>query len=307
MTPPYDSLTHAVHVAKLPTHHSAHGTRVLALISFVCLLSVPVVAAAQTAEPDTTYLGGEVPGPTLDLSLDQALKLGAENSPSGRSAMAALHAAEGSRLNEAGNFDPVLFGAGRKDHVETPISNPFQSPQLVTRSLSGGVSWLSPIGTGLRLGLQRVQLEASGPFTTTPTSRSAHARLDFVQPLLKGFGLAATRGELRARDRELESARDQFAAAEFDVAADVENAYWALYAAEQRLDVQRKLRERAAVILRDQILRGRAGVIGPGDVATARTFLAEQETALLDQRVRVGNASDLLAEVLGIRPPGGAA
>lgn len=314
MTPHYDSLAHAVpdpnRSTSLRTSWRARG-RALANLGWIaalaCLLTAPVAFAAEPAEPDTSYLGGEVPGPMLDLTLDQALKLGTENSPSGRSAMAALHAAEGSRLNEAGNFDPVLFGAGRKDHVETPVSSPFESSKLVTRSLTGGLSWLSPIGTGLSFGLERVQQETDAPFTTLPTSRSAHARLDFVQPLLKGFGLAATRGELRARDQELEAAREQFAAAEFDVAADVENAYWALYAAEQRLDVQRKLRQRAAAFLRDQILRGRAGVIGPGDVATARTFLAEQETALLDQRVRVGNASDLLAEVLGIRAPGGAA
>src|SRR5215831_5426905 len=116
MTLPYDSLTHAVHAPKLTSYHHPHGTRqrAVALVALACLLSAPVVSHAQTAEPDTTYLGGEVPGPTLDLTLDQALKLGAENSPSGRSAMAALYAAEGSRMNEAGNFDPVLFGSGRK-------------------------------------------------------------------------------------------------------------------------------------------------------------------------------------------------
>jgi hypothetical protein len=48
------------------------------------LLSAPVAFAAEPAQPDTSYLGGEVPGPMLDLNLDQALKLGAENSPSGR-------------------------------------------------------------------------------------------------------------------------------------------------------------------------------------------------------------------------------
>jgi len=264
------------------------------------------VAQTEPAEPDTTYLGGEVPGPMLDLTLEQAQRLAGENSPAGRSAMAALTSAAGSRMSEAGNFDPVLFGADRQDNVDTPVSSPFEASQLRTRSLTGGLSWLSPIGTGLAFGFERVRSETNAPFSTLPTSRSAHARLDFVQPLLKGFGLASTRGELRARERELEAAREQLAAAEFDVAASVENAYWDLYAAEQRLDLQRKLRQRAAVFLHDQMLRGRAGVIGPGDVATARTFLAEQEAALLDQRLRTAAAGDLLAQVLGIRAAGGA-
>ena len=262
---------------------------------------------AQFPEPDTTYLGGEVLGATLDLTLDQVQKLAGENSPAGRSAMAALKSAAGSRMSEAGTFDPVLFATDRQDNVASPVSSPFQASKLNTRAVTGGVSWLSPIGTGLSLGLEHVRSDTDAPFSTLPTSRSAHARLDFVQPLLKGFGLAGTRGELRARDRELESAREQLAAAEFDVAADVENAYWDLFAAEQRLDLQRKLRQRAAVFLHDQMLRGRAGVIGPGDVATARTFLAEQEAALLDTRLRTAAAGDLLAQVLGVRAAGGAA
>ena len=281
-----------------------------ALLGLLCALALPAIARAQgeapPAQPDTSYLAGESPGPTLGLTLEQAQRLAADNSPAGRTAMAALRSAGGARMSQAGAFDPVLFAADRQDNVDTPVSSPFAGSKLRTRSVTGGASWLSPIGTQLSLGLERVRTETDAPFSTLPTARSAHARLDFVQPLWKGFGPGATRGELRAAERELESAREALAQARFDLAADVENAYWDLYASEQRLNVERLLRQRAAVFLRDQVLRGRAGVVGPGAVAIARTFLAQQETALLDARLRAAAASDRLGDVMGARAEGGA-
>jgi cobalt-zinc-cadmium efflux system outer membrane protein len=239
------------------------------------------------------------------VTLEQVQRLATANSPAARAAAGALRSARGARMSEAGDFDPVLFISGEQTDVESPISSPFAGSKLRTRTTSGGVAWLSPIGTHLNLSFERIGLESNAPFSTLPTERRAHARIDFVQPLLKGFGLAATRGELRAAERELEAAREAFAAATFDLVADVENAYWALYAAENRLAVRRLLRQRAAVFLRDQVLRGRAGVVGPGAVAIARTFLADQETALLDARLTAAATADRLAEVMGLRPEGG--
>jgi outer membrane protein len=260
---------------------------------------------ADTVEPDTSYLAGETPMPTLGITLEQAQRLGADNSPSARSAAAALRSARGARMSAAADFDPVLFLSGEQTDVESPPSSPFAASQRLTRSTRGGVAWLSPIGTRLDLGLERLRVESDEPYSTLPTERRAHARIDFVQPLLKGFGPAATRGGLRAANRDLEAAREAFAAATLDLTADVENAYWELFAAEHRLAVRRLLRQRAAVFLRDQVLRGRAGVVGPGAVAIARTFLADQETALLDARLRAAATADHLAELMGARPEGG--
>ncbi len=280
----------------------------------LCLVTLLILApharaadAPATVDPDTSYLAGESPAPALGVSLEQAQRLAAANSPSARGAAAALRSARGARMIEAAGFDPLLYLSGEQTDVENPVSSPFAGSKLRTRTTSGGVGWRSPIGTNLNLSFERIGLETNAPFSTLPTERRAHARIDFVQPLLGGFGLAATRGGLRAADRELEAAREAFAAATFDLAADVENAYWELYAAESRLAVHRLLRQRAAVFLRDQGLRGRAGVVGPGAVAIATTFLADQETALLDARLRAAATADRLAEVMGLRPEGGQA
>jgi outer membrane protein len=260
-------------------------------------------ASSQTVEPDTSYLAGEPETPTLGMTLDQAQRLAVANSPATRSALAALQIARGARMREAGVFDPTLFGESQQVSTDTPVSSPFAGSELRQRVLSGGLSWLSPIGTAVTLSLSQVKTETNAPFTTLPRERRAGARVSFVQPLLKGLGFDATRGELRAATRELEAARRRYEGATLALSSDVENAYWVVYAAERDLSVQRLQRQRAALFLREQVLRGKAGVSGPGAVAAARTFLADQEALRLDARLALQTASDRLSQTMGISPP----
>jgi outer membrane protein TolC len=252
--------------------------------------------------PDTTYLAGETEPPLLGITLDQALRLADASSPVARASAAALRTARGSRMKEAAAFDPVLFGTGQRVSTDVPTTSPFEPSETRQRALGGGASWFSPIGTSVLLSLDQVQTETNAPFTTLPLERQAFARIEFVQPLLRGFGLAAARGELVAAERELEAAQRDYESATRDLHARTENAYWELFAAERNDRVQRLQRQRAAVFLGQQILRGETGVVGPGAVAIARTFLAEQEALVIETRLRLDAASDRLAEVMGLPP-----
>jgi outer membrane protein TolC len=280
------------------------------LLVMSTLIAASAVAAdaqtpgSMTAEPDTSYMAGEVETPALGMTLDQAERLAVASNPVGRAALAALRSAQGSRMIEAGNFDPAVLASGQRISTDSPVSSPFSGTELRERLLSTGLSWLSPIGTSVAVALTQNQTETNAPFTTLPTERQSGAQVNFVQPLLKGFGPVATRGELRARDRELDAARRRYEAAMLDVSADVENAYWELFAAERNLDVQRVERQRAALFLRDAQIRGRAGVAGPGAVAAARTLLADQEALLLNTRLAARDASDELARSIGLSPGG---
>lgn len=288
--------------ARFPAIHGVSIGHLTALALAVTLVSAGTARAQEpgAAEPDTSYLSGEAPAPAIGLTLDQAQRLATASSPAARSALAAWRSARGARMREAGGFDPALFAQSSRISTDSPVTSPFAASELRQRELSGGLSWLSPIGTALTFSLSQAQTETNAPFTTLPTERRTRARLDFVQPLFRGFGLAATRGELRALDRELEAATRRLEAATLDLQAAVEVAYWQLYAAERDLQVQRIQRQRAAVFLRDQLLRSRAGAAGPGAVAAARRFLAEQEAVLIDVRLRYRGASDHLNEVMGI-------
>jgi outer membrane protein TolC len=280
------------------------NTRAVLSIAIVAALWGPraEAQAPALAEPDTSYLAGEIEGQTLGLTLDQAHRLSVANSPLTRGALGALRSAKGSQMIVAGDFDPVLVAANEQISVDSPVSSPFAGSELRERLVTGGVSWLSPIGTNISVSMVQDKVETNAPFTTLPRERRAGARVNFVQPLLKGFGPAATRGELRARDREVEAAERRYESAELLLSADVEASYWTLYAIERDVAARRRQRQSAAVFLRDQMLRGRAGVAGPAAVAAARTFLADQEAILLESRLAVRTASDRLAQAIGISP-----
>jgi outer membrane protein TolC len=54
--------------------------------------------------------------------------------------------------------------------------------------------------------------------------------------------------------------------------------------------------------LHDTELRAKAGLVGPSEVANARTFLAEQELILIDRSEEVDRLSDDLSSLMGTRP-----
>jgi outer membrane protein len=274
----------------------------LAALLAVTLAGGRARAQEGSSLPDTSYLAGATEEATLAMTLEEAQALATANSPATRSAAAQVRVARGAMMAQAGVFDPLVSAEGSRTSTDSPVSSPFAGSKLRERSLGGGLSWLSPIGTSLAFTLTRTTTETNAPFSTLPRARATRARLDFVQPLLKGFGLSATRGELRATARDLEAAMSRRQAATADLNADVEVAYWELYAAERDLASQRLQRQRAAIFLRDQTLRARAGAAGPGAVAAARTLLADEEVQLLDTRLRLQTASDVLRQTIGISP-----
>ena len=85
----------------------------------------------------------------------------------------------------------------------------------------------------------------------------------------------------------------------------VEQTYWDLYAAERDYAVQKLTRDRAEAFLKETETRAKTGLVGPNQVANARTFLAEQEVLLLDREEQLDRLSDQLSSLIGMRPDTG--
>src|SRR2546427_3219551 len=64
----------------------------------------------------------------------------------------------------------------------------------------------------------------------------------------------------------------------------------------------RSPRDQGEALVHEAELRAKAGLIGPNQVANARTFLAEQKVLLLDREEDLDRVSDLLAALIGTRP-----
>jgi outer membrane protein len=266
--------------------------------------ATPLLGAAN---PDSLLAQalGQIQG--TPLSLQQALEQALRGSTAAREAQADLASALGTLRTERGTFDPELFGQAQTSSTDQPTASPFGGADVLTtkgRMASGGTRIRLRTGTQLSASLEAVRTVTNSSFALLVPEYDSAARLDIRQPLLAGFGPSA-RGPLTAAERSYESSRALYQDAVLIVAADVEGAYWDLYAAERDYAVQQLVRDQAQAFLQAVQLRAQAGLVGPGDVASARVFLAEQEQAMLDREEQMDAASDRLATLLGQRPGSG--
>lgn len=158
-----------------------------------------------------------------------------------------------------------------------------------------------PIGTELELSLNTTHVSTNSTFAFLNPEYDAFGNFTIRQPLLGGLWVSA-RKDLKRSELNRESEKLRYDQEILAVGSDVEQMYWDLYAAGRDYAVQQLSRDRAESFLKDTELRSRAGLVGPNQVANARTFLAEQELLLIDRAEQFDRQSDLLASMIGVRP-----
>jgi outer membrane protein TolC len=238
------------------------------------------------------------------LSLKDALRLGSENATSLRMAEARFQAAMGAVRRESGTFDPELFFNVNYDDQNQPTASFFSGATILMNQQTtsqAGLRWGLPIGTRLEASLNTVRLGTNSSFAFLNPQYTAFASLTLRQSLLGGFSVSA-RKQLSKAERDMDAAqarRDQEAIA---LGAEVERSYWDLYTAERDYAVRLLTRDQGEALVHEAELRAKAGLIGPNQVANARTFLAEQKVLLIDREEDLDRVSDQLASLIGTRP-----
>lgn len=283
---------------------------IIALSLFVGVgsASADQISTGATVNPDSALAVAmsAIEGAPLTLkdAIDAALHGG---STAARAAAASLAAARGAQRRERGVFDPELFlnGARSKDHQ--PTTSPFAGADVLETKRTagtGGARITLPFGTEIEASLDASRIETNSAFSAVNPEYDANGRILVRQPLLKGFG-PGTGSEAKATKREAEAAMARYDDVILGVTSLVEQTYWDLYAAERDLAVARLIRDQAQALETQADVRARTGLVGPGDRANARVFLAEREQAMLDREEELDLTSDRLAALIGRRPPGG--
>ena len=275
---------------------------------FIALIGATQSTIGQTqANPDSALqmILGELKG--TPLPLQQAIQHALSNATSVHKAEAAYLAAGGSVRKESGLFDPTLFFNLNYLDQNQPTASFFSgAPILSTQQTTSrsGVRWKLPIGTELELGVNTVRLMTNSQFAFLNPEYDAFGSLSIRQPLLGGFA-ASARKQLSKVERESDARKARYNQQVLAVSAEVERGYWDLYAAERNYAVQKLIRDRAEAFLKETELRAKAGLVGPNQVAAARTFLAEQELLFLERDEQLDRQSDQLASLIGVRPEAG--
>lgn len=280
----------------------------LLLILFIARAVLDVAQAQQTSSPDSALQSilGSLSG--APLSLKDAIGQALTGAVSVRKAEAAYSAAEGTVRREAGAFDPELFLSLNHLKQQQPTASFFAGASVLSTQQTTSQSGLRmklPIGTELELSLNTSRLTTNSAFAFLTPEYDVFGSLSFRQPLLGGLAVSA-RKQLTRSELELDAEKARYDQQVLGVNSDVEQMYWDLYAAERDYAVQKLTRDRAQAFLRETELRARAGLIGPSQVANARTFLAQQELQLIESDELLDKQSDRLAALIGARPGGGA-
>jgi outer membrane protein TolC len=266
------------------------------------------LSAGQTVNPDSALqvfldnLKGRL------ISLTEVIDLAKKNSTSVGRVEALYMAAAGNLTKQRGYFDPELYFNLHYNDLDIPTSSFFAGADVLkTKETTSqtGLTLKLPTGTQLELALNTYSINTNSQFAFLNPEYNAFGSLSFRQPLLEGF-TATGRRDLSFAEIEYEAAKALYDQEIIKVSTEVEIAYWNLYTAERDYGVQKLVKDRAEEFLEETELRYEAGLVGPEQVANAKTFLAEQEILLIDQEEALDSQSDLIAVLTGTRPEPGA-
>jgi len=301
-----------------PREAHARRTHLAALPIFViAMLLAPAPAGAADVfleqNPDSTLAIAIQKIEGTPITLEDALQKALVQETSVREADASMRAARGTLRHESGAFDPELFFDASRTGIDQPSASPFSGGDTLASGVSvvrttqttttTGARVTLPTGTELSASLLATRRESNSTFSLLNPEYDANGVLSVRQPLLKGFG-PGTWGDRSAAARAYEAARARYEDAVLETRARVERTYWDLYAARRDLALQQIIRDRAKSLLDESQLRARAGLVGPGAVASARVFYTQQEQALLDFDEALDRVSDQLGTFIGERPAG---
>ncbi len=267
-----------------------------------CVMNSP--AQLQPSDPDSLLLSILNQRAGTPLTLDHAIRHTLQTSPSILAAAAAVEGARGVVRREGGTFDPELSLAWHYSDQKQPTASFFAGASLLrTLSAAGsaGLKWSLPTGTTVEATLDALRLNTNSSFAFLTPQYTTAGTLTLRQPLLRGFTISARKGLTNA-EQQMEAAEARLKQESLTLGTLMEHLYWDLYAGERDYAVQKLTLDRAAAFLRETELRAQTGLIGPSQVANARTFLAEQKILLLEREEQVDRLSDHVAAVLGVRP-----
>lgn len=279
------------------------------LIPFIMLVIfnlMPLLAGQVIINPDSTLhaILDELEGTSITLS--QAQQYALNNATAVRRAEAIYMAASGSLRRERGSFDPEFFFNLNYQDFEEPTASFFAGASVLMTertTTQTGLRLSLPIGTELEFSLNTMRLNTNSEFAFLNPEYNTFGSLSLRQPLLRGFS-ASARKELTQTELLFDAAKARYDQEVLTVNSNVELLYWTLYTSERDYAVQKLALARAEAFLIETELRAAAGLIGPNQVANAKTFLAEQKLLFIDIEEQLDTQSDMLASLIGVRPEG---
>jgi len=159
-----------------------------------------------------------------------------------------------------------------------------------------------PTGAEISLGFLNQKSDTERAYTVINPSYYSNIELNVTQPLLKGFGPAANRMEIRRASNNLDTARAALMVNLTEAIYQVESAYWTLVDRLENLSVLEETLEQSRTILARTQEAARVGAKSVIDVLSAETEVARYEDSVVAARLQVQKAEDSLRKLMNMPP-----
>ncbi len=167
-------------------------------------------------------------------------------------------------------------------------------------SFNLGLAQLTPLGGVFTLNWDNNRSENNDVFATFNPSFGVGTGVSYRQPLLRNFGVEATTRDLIVARNALNISLEAFEQSVADTIQQVENAYWDLVEAQERLRVAEESLGLAEELHRRNRVQVDVGTLPPLELVRSEANVATRQEDIITSRTAVGNANDRLRLLLNI-------
>lgn len=161
-----------------------------------------------------------------------------------------------------------------------------------------GVGQLLPWGATYNVSLNSGRVESNNEFSNFNPQLTSTLAFNFTQPLLRNFGIDATRQSVLVSQKNREIVDVELQQTIVVITRNVRNAYYDLMFTIGNLRVQQQSLELAQRSLRDNRLRVQIGTMAPIDIVEAEAEVAQREESVILAEAAISRAEDRLRALI---------
>jgi len=290
--------------------------RALLVMAILAATFIPMAWAQQAPSLNDLHhqlqgyrTGGQLSGPQLieqhivdnklKLSLQDAIQLMLLNNTSVRMNELNYHRAVFALQRSFSPFDTILTSSFSPARTTSPTSSTIAASSTLDQPFTVGVSQLFALGTTLNLNFSTDRNDNNSSVTILNPALSSTLNFSVSQPLLRGAGLAANRGQIWIARRNIQQSQANFEVQIGNSILSVISQYWSLVQAQKNLDVlQDSLRLAEESYKRDKRSL-ELGAIASIDIYRSEATVAQRRLSVLQAQYAVKPLEDQLRSSIG--------
>lgn len=199
-------------------------------------------------------------------------------------------------------FDPVAIARFQPSRSASPSAtslNGASTLSTLSQNTNFGISQEFQTGTTLGVTLDTTRFTTNSTFATVNPSYTSGLNFSLTQPLLRNFGMFATRAPIIIAQRSTDQSRASFAAQVNDTVSRVVNQYWDVVQARKTLEVLRKSQDLAQASYDRDKHALELGALPPLDIYRSESQVAERKIAVIQAEYQLKQNEDAFRQSIG--------